>query len=201
MEQGFPFLPPLGMQMHWKQLLLHSQKPTSTFQNAMLMDDTTCNLFNPTLTDVGICYAFNANSPVQLLQTSPYSHHLRLALNQVPGDKVAVQKGTGSGKFLGLDFYLDTHWFTKTLHSQFFPRKTFLLAIGHSNNTFDMRNSGSVMRLGYHTQIEVTALFVQATENLRELTVERRHCRFQDETDGVLTIFSQYTQSGYQFES
>ncbi len=177
-----------------------SSIPICSFQYAIQTNEASCNLFDPVLTDVGICYAFNANSPVNLLQESPYSRDLGLALHQVSGDEVTIQKGAGSGKFLGLDFYLDTHWHAQKLHSPNLPQKTFLVAIGNSNNTFDVRNSGSVMRLGYHIQIQVTPHVVEATNGLRELAVEKRRCRFRDEVDGVMTIFSQYTQSGCHFE-
>ncbi len=46
----------------------------------------------------------------------------------------------------------------------------------------------------------VTPTRMTSTESLRKISLEKRKCRFLDETEGVVDMFKYYTQAACKFE-
>ena len=110
--------------------------------------------------------------------------------------------GTRYGKSHTLEFIL----IGNTVRRKVIPpenSKPFIVSLTSNLDFFGMHDySADViheLKPGYLTNIEVQAMEIRPSLNLRDIPFDRRGCRFEDEVDG-LEIFQKYSQSACEFE-
>ena len=154
-----------------------------------------CNLFNPIVTDLGICHSFNPRQTMDMLKPSMFTEAFEEAFkDDLPINPVI--NGSGSGVENALDFYLMDNSFRRMTDEK--PSR-FLLGLTTKNNYFDMKSVSQVIKPGFHTIWKVQAIEIFPSDNLRDLPILKRNCRFPDETDD-LQIFKVYSKSACEYE-
>ena len=154
-----------------------------------------CNLFQPVLTDFGICHSFNAKNSVDLLKDSEFKSIFQ-KVYQPDLIQSEIEKGIGAGSNLALDFVLDNG----DMMSNGRSKNGFQLGISSFWDVFDLRSSSIQIKPGYKYVINVYPVEVKAKENLREVSIEKRTCRFHDEYDDIMEFFNFYSNSACKKE-
>ena len=157
--------------------------------------DGSCTLFEPVITDQGICHAFNPTPSLEMLTPSYFSHSFKEAFKSDFSKEPMTYKGTGNGKEHALTFYLLNTSFRRMLQ----PSYSFSLKLSTTADYFDMKHANEAIKFGYHTTLKVDAMEIISSNDLRKVSIEKRKCRFSDEVDGM-DIFKVYSKSGCEFE-
>ena len=171
-----------------------------SWQTDYLVPPTCRGLFQPVITDNGICQSFNAE-PVLNLLTSPsyFTDSFRNAFaddifDDKSGDTLA--KGTGSGSKHGLNLILAGNSLTrKNINGP----SEFMVGLSAKNDYFEMDAQRHIVRAGYHTIFKFQAMKIEPSSDLADISPEKRGCRIGNEV-GDLKMFKVYSQSACQLE-
>lgn len=159
--------------------------------------DLECELFQPTITDMGICPSFNSMQMTEVLEPSYFLDSYMEAYKEDFANHSTIKFGEEFGQSLNL--YLVT--IPKEIKNEITAQKpaTFNLAITSSKEFFGMKTSSFKIKAGYKSIIEVEPMEIAASEDLKGVPLDKRKCKFDDEIDG-LKLFKSYSQSACQFE-
>ena len=158
-------------------------------------EDGDCTLFDPIVTDQGLCHSFNPTPTLDMLRPSYFSQSFREAFKSDLTKNPIFKNATGSGNEHALTFYLMNDSFRRMLN----PTMNFVLKLSTRTDYFDMRYTNQEIKFGYHTTLKVDAMEIISSNDLHKVATEKRNCRFSDETNG-LDIFKVYSKSACEFE-
>ncbi len=159
-----------------------------------------CSLFQPIVTDHGLCQGFNSPSINNFLRPSYFQSALNYAYKDDIRNTSTFYPATAFSADTGLNFILDR----QTLFRNFWrnaPRMSkgsFQISVSPQLSAMGFRTRQRMVPLGMHTQLLLTPVVLESN-NLRSLSNETRKCLYSDEATD-LTIFKNYSQSACQFE-
>ena len=128
-----------------------------------------CKLFEPVVTDLGICYSFNAESMTSMLTNSSFkeafSEAYKYDLLEIP-----TKNALGAGDTFALKFMLD--------NSRYLRKKPktnpFKILISSRNGYFDAFSSAIEVKPGYETTLSIQPVEVVGTDGLRNIPITSR---------------------------
>ena len=165
-------------------------------------DYDTCDLFQPVISDMGICQSYNPTSTLDMLNPSFYTESFRKAYLEDLKPNQTISFGERHGQslnfFLAMSSRHPRQDHNGALLSDQEPAN-FYVGISTKEEYFQMKSSGFAVKAGYKTTINVQPMEISASEDLRSVAINKRNCRFSDEL-GDLVIFKSYSQSACNFE-
>ena len=172
-----------------------SYLPACTYSEKSFSLGDSCNLFTPVLTDLGICYSFNAEPSTTMLETSSFTEAFhdtyKNDLTESP-----LKKAKGTGDDFSLKFMVD--------NSRYLRKKLtitpFKIVITSRTGYFDAKSEAREIKPGFVTTFNVQPIEVFGTESLHELPEKARGCKFSDEVTIENSMFKIYSQSSCEYE-
>ena len=156
-----------------------------------------CKFFEPVVTDMGICYAFNSDSMKSVLKPSTFKESFLSAYGSDLDPGRVLAKGVGTGSSLNFDFVLDNNARYRIHETPF----SFKLGIGSIKEVFQLRPTAKLIKPGFKMVYSVFPTEVVATERLKSISKEKRRCLFSHESStGHVEMFQDYSQAACQFE-
>ena len=128
-----------------------------------------CKLFDPVITDLGICYSFNAEPILPMLVNSSFKEAFYDAyeydfLGRLP------ENAKGAGDTFALTFMIDnSRYLRKKLET--WP---FKILISSKNAYFDAFSVAKDVKPGYETTFNVQPIEVVGTDGLRDISEKSR---------------------------
>ena len=156
-----------------------------------------CHLFDPVVTDVGICHSFNAIKTNEMLHQSYFKQSFENAFKSDLTDNSAIWNGSGSGEDYSLNFYLFDNVAIRRM-SKSMPR-SFRMSLSTMADYYDFSSTYQIIKPGYHTIWKIQAMEIAPANDLHELPVDKRNCRFPDEAS-ELNIFKVYSKKACLLE-
>ena len=155
-----------------------------------------CNLFDPVITDLGICHSFNALNSKDMLIPSYYADSFVNAFGSDVSETSNIWRSVGSGKDHSLTFYLLDSSVRKMSES---VPTSFRMGLSMDTNYYDMMTTSEIIKPGYHTTWKVQAMEIVPSNNLKDIPIEKRNCSFPDETSGLIS-FKVYSKKACELE-
>ena len=155
-----------------------------------------CNLFDPVITDLGICHSFNAMISKDMLTPSYFATSFNNAFGSDISYANNTWKSIGSGKDHSLTFYLLDSSVRKMSES---VPMSFRMGLSMDTNYYDMMTPSEIIKPGYHTTWKVHAMEIVPSNNLHDIPIKKRNCMFPDETSD-LNSFQIYSKKACEFE-
>ena len=169
--------------------------PMCSYSNNTAVLGLDCKLFEPVVTDMGICYSFNAEPSMILLADSAFKDAFEETYKtELINDHVEYAKGPGN-KF-ALNFVVDNSRFIRKKINI----KPFKVILSSRKGYFNSLGIATEVRPGFLTIFNVQPLEVTATDALKEISEEARKCRFPDEISNGHAIFNSYGEDSCEFE-
>ena len=156
-----------------------------------------CELFQPAITDMGICPSFNGKQMSEMFEPSYFLTSFLEAYKEDLNNMSSVKYGEELGQ--SLKFYLFNTPKEMKYEMTADTPTTFNLAVTASKEFFGMKGSSFKIKAGYKSIIEVEPMEIVASEDLKTVPLAKRKCKFDDEIDGI-KLFKTYSQSGCEFE-
>ena len=169
--------------------------PACDYAKRKMNMNMTCDLFEPVVTDLGMCYSFNAEPLKMMLKDSLFSK----AFNEVYQYDILNQplkKAKGPGKNFALRFMVDNSRYLRKA-SETHP---FKILISSRKGYFDALSIAKEIKPGFETTYDVQPFEVHGTNELRQIPEEIRKCKFPDEVDQKDSMFKIYSQTSCEFE-
>ena len=134
-----------------------------------------CKLFKPVVTDLGICYSFNADPIVPMLADSSFKEAFFEAYNyDLIHDYDPIHPARGAGDTFALTFMVDnSRYLRKKLET-----KPFKILISSKSAYFDAFSVAKNVKPGYETTFDVQPIEVVGTDGLREISEKSRYAKF-----------------------
>lgn len=156
-----------------------------------------CDLFQPVITDQGICYSFNGISSLNFLRNSSFKQSFSEVYQSelTSANASSIIKSTGAGSQYALNVYVSNSKFWRK------SAKTKLYKVGISSayDYFDFKSTSNSVKPGYINVFEVTPIEVVATDSLKDIPMKQRKCKLHHESDES-ELFQMYSQSSCEFE-
>ena len=149
--------------------------------------DKKCKLFEPVVTDNGICYAFNAESVATMFKKSSFTDAFHEAYQY---DLLEPQNyfANGAGDKFALKFMLD--------NSKFLRRKTktypFKILISSKKSYFDPVSLAKEVKPGFETIFDIQPIEMFADEKLHHIKEKDRKCKFDYEVASPKSMSNKY---------
>ena len=157
-----------------------------------------CNLFQPTVTDMGICPSFNQLPIKKIMRPFYYLSTLYQTYEEDFTEYEDLKYGEDFGQ--SLNFFLTRTPTTPQLNlDKLEDPATFHISVTSDKEFFGMKSQSFIVKAGYKTTINVEPLEIVASTDLKSIPVSKRQCKFEDET-GNLGLFDKYSQAGCVFE-
>ena len=164
-----------------------------------------CDLFQPVITDMGICSSFNPKPSLEMLNPSFFTKSFGNAFKDDFKPNQTLRYGERGGK--SVKFFLvvnsksplQDHTRARFSMNEDIQPSNFYLSISTHDDYFQAKASSFAIRTGYRTTINVEPMEIVGSEDLRVVPINKRKCRFYDEV-GDLVLFSNYSQSACNFE-
>ena len=132
-----------------------------------------CKLFKPVVTDLGICYSFNADPIVPMLADSSFKEAFFEAYNY-DLDNLPIHPARGAGDTFALTFMVDnSRYLRKKLEI-----KPFKILISSKSAYFDAFSVAKNVKPGYETTFDVQPIEVVGTNGLRGIPENARYNKF-----------------------
>ena len=161
------------------------------------------NLFQPVVTDMGICPSFNPTPTDDVLKPSSYTESFIKAFKGDLKENNNLTYGEQLGQSLKLFLVRSTSdpevIRTTIKRKPIIEPSKFYMSISRHNDYLNFKSSSFIIKAGYLTTINVEPMEIIASNDLRSVQIHKRHCRFEDETEGI-TLLKRYSQSGCEFE-
>ena len=164
-------------------------------------------IFTTRPTDRGMCCSFNAKAADEMYQASRYTSALQELQNQdknlsfpaLDNEKTVVKDFIPQGGLeKGLALVLDSHADKVAIGSVSDNFQGFVATIS-SRNDFPITSRKPLMiKPGHLNIVGISAINIQADDNIRKYRAEQRKCYFEDEHP--LKIFKKYSQRNCQLE-
>ena len=209
---------PLKDEIPSRKVDIHSMIPWCNLENdnekLNFFDEESCRLFQPVITDLGMCHSFNPTPVLDVLKPSYFTESFNAAYEEDLPQNNTIHMGVNSGKTL--DFYLLGGYHRKNMAIPDYENnmndfgyvsygdhvKTiskFLVGVSNSHHYIDMKAIGEKIKAGYHTTWKVQAMEIVPAHDLQDIPIEQRKCRFESEVMG-LEVFKSYSQAICEFE-
>ena len=172
-----------------------SRKSYEEESGSPMVDIDDCLVFEPVLTELGICHSYNANSSLEMLEESNFKDAFAAAYKTDFILNKTFAKGTGAGKEHAFEFYLMADNFRRDPTD---PVKKFLVGITSGSEYFSLEPLLKEVKVGYKTFFNVQPMEIWPTENLHEIPISKRNCRLPEERQGFR--FKKYSQSSCELE-
>ena len=157
--------------------------------------DSQCGLFQPVVTDNGICFSFNPNSTLNLLKDSPFKNDFQEIYRYDMSKTNNVERARGAGDRFALKFMVDNSRYLRNKKK----KRPFKILISSNEGYFNFVSSAKEVKAGYETIFDVQPIEIMASENLCEVEERHRKCRLPKEVDKD-SIFRSYSQISCEFE-
>ena len=158
---------------------------------------TSCDIFEPVLTDQGVCYSFNAEPIHSILQNSTFKDAFINAYESELKDSKQIKKSKGAGQNFALEFIINNGKYMKQ-KPEVWPLK---VAISAFNGFYETASLSKNIRPGFVTVLSIQPMQIEATENLQFVPERARKCRFPHEIDQIEPhFFKTYSQISCTFE-
>ena len=132
-----------------------------------------CKLFKPVVTDLGICYSFNADPIVPMLADSSFKEAFLEAYNY-DLDNLPIHPARGAGDTFALTFMVDnSRYLRKKVET-----KPFKILISSKSAYFDAFSVAKDVKPGYETTFDVQPIEVVGTDGLRGIPENARYNKF-----------------------
>ena len=161
-------------------------------------DQLGCNLFDPIITDIGICHSFNPTQTQHLLKPSYFKESFNEAFKEDLNTNEIIHNGTGSGEDHSLTLYLFDSSFRRLRKGYQIPY-AFQMLMSSKNNYFNMKRESQRVKPGYNILWKVQALEVIPSEDLQDVPYRKRKCKFSHEVEGM-DSFNVYSQTACEFD-
>ena len=170
-----------------------------------------CTLLKPTITDKGLCHAFNVLPIEDTLKKTPFRDTFKEAFrrdmdiqNDIDAGQFSTEgllRGNGGQDHLGLTFVLDRQLtFKNSWRNADESLKTgFQVGLNDAFNVFNMRGNSIKLDVGLKTEIMVRPILSRVSDDMRAISLAERGCRLKSEAED-LKIFKSYTQAACKFE-
>ena len=76
----------------------------------------------------------------------------------------------------------------------------FRIGISNSDSFIDVNVNPTLVQRGFKTLIKVQPSVTISDNGIKDLTIEDRQCRFQDEIPEDMTLFQKYSPAACRFE-
>ena len=157
-----------------------------------------CDLFKPTVTDMGICPTFNSVPLRKIMKPSYFLESFYKAYEEDFSPYDFIKFGEDFGQ--SLNFYLASNPVLPAPNLIKRAKPTnFHVSIESVKEFFGMKSHSFTVKAGYKTTLNIEPMEIVASNDLKGISVSKRQCRFDDETED-LTMLNNYTQSGCVFE-
>ena len=171
-----------------------SYLPACIYASKSSLIGKNCKLFEPVLTDLGICYSFNAKSSVEMLKKSSFTQAFLQAyqydLLGLPSENVK-----GAGDKFSLRFMIDSSRNFRRISD----KKPFKVIISALGSYFDALSLAKEIKPGYETTFNIEPIEVIGTDALHNIKEEARNCKFYDEIEDD-SMFKAYSQISCEYE-
>lgn len=154
-----------------------------------------CGLFQPVVTDNGICFSFNPNSTLNLLKDSPFKNDFQEIYRYDMSKTNNVERARGAGDRFALTFMVDNSRYLRNKKK----KRPFKILISSNEGYFNFVSSAKEVKAGYETIFDVQPIEIMASESLCEVEEKHRKCRLPKEVDKD-SIFRSYSQISCEFE-
>ena len=129
-----------------------------------------CNLFDPVITDLGICYSFNAKPITPMLADSSFKEAFVEAYNSDLHNRPLVN-ARGAGDTFALTFMVDnSRYLRKKLDI-----RPFKVLISSKMAYFDAFSVAKNVKPGFETIFDVQPIEVVGTDNLQDVPEKSRY--------------------------
>ena len=194
----YPFTTDTNSIIPWCELKNVTYVPNlKNFYDGEAFSENSCQLFDPIITDLGVCHSFNPTPTLEMLKPSYFTESFKQAFeSDLPIVEKEIKNGAGAGKEYALNFFLMGNNFQRKLDK---GSSRFFMGISDQYDYFDMRSIIQEIKPGFHTIWKVQAMEIVPSDDLYTVLVDKRECKFSDETDGF-ELFSKYSQTACQFE-
>ena len=167
-------------------------------------------IFSPHPTDHGMCCSFNMKKAEEIFQKGPYPDIISSLQNSdnaasftdssaptwyTAGHEPTTLPGRNKGLFLMLDAHMD-QFATASIDSDY---DQFSAVVNPSGSFPMMSVEGIEIKPGHLNIINLAGSRVDAENDMRDMSVEDRQCKFSDESSD-LQIHQRYTYSNCIFE-
>ena len=153
-----------------------------------------CKEFEPVVTDLGVCYSFNAKSSMKMLKESSFTDAFQEAYGTELLDST-VRYTEGAGDKFSLRFMIDNNKYLRR-KSKTWP---FKIVISGHESYFDALSVAKKALPGYETTFDIEPIEVVGTANLHKIEQKARKCRFSDEIEDD-SMFKSYSQTSCEYE-
>ena len=169
--------------------------PACKYSNDSQYFNDSCKLFEPVVTDLGICYAFNAESLMKMFKKSSFTEAFFEAFEY---DLLEPQNNfaNGAGDKFALKFMLDNSKFLRR-KSKTYP---FKILISSKTSYFDAVSLAKEVKPGFETIFDIQPIEVVADEKLNHIKEKDRKCKFDHEVASEKSMSNKYSRSFCQFE-
>ncbi len=161
-----------------------------------------CTLFQPAVTDQGLCYSFNSPPLESLFKPSLFTSTFKSVFRDDFIENMTIFKAQPYDEDLGLTFLLDKQMGLRNIWNKtdFLDEGGFKIIFGEPTSMVSTRSHQRSVQIGHHTTFLLTPLVLTADEDLKKLSPEKRNCLFPDEGSRNLTLLQYYSQAGCFFE-
>ena len=169
--------------------------PACKYSNDSQYLDKVCKLFEPVVTDLGICYSFNAHSLTKMFKKSSFTEAFYEAFEY---DLLEPQNhfANGAGDKFALKFMLDNSKFLRG-KSKTYP---FKILISSKTSYFDAMSLAKEVKSGFETIFDIQPIEVVADKQLQHIKEKDRKCKFDHEVASEKSMSNKYSRSFCQFE-
>ena len=130
-----------------------------------------CALFDPVITDRGICHSYNAQPSVTMMNPSYFRQSFTEAYENDLTHNWTLSLGSGAGEGNALNFYLlDKDGLLGRNGSKEY-QFSYFVGFSSKEEYFDMKSNGQRIKPGYHTIWKVHAMEIESSEDLRSVPI------------------------------
>lgn len=160
-------------------------------------DWLSCDLFQPVVTDLGICQAYNALPTLDFLHQSKFTDAFQNAFESDMGPSTKnLTFGQGAGPEHELVFYI---YANNLLRRTPYPTKAFYMSLTPASEYF-MQGDRIAVDIGMDSRYRIEPMEIIPTKGLKNIKVDKRHCHFTTESKGKLKRFKKYSQAACKLE-
>ena len=142
--------------------------------------------FKPVLTEHGICYSFNPTSWEDSLKATPYTDIFKTVFGMESANITDPVKLRNVGNVYKMHITLDSHQSKLGFEKS---EGSFSISLNARNEYMKSIDEEIKISLGYHTSIRVTPKQFKSTDSFKKLSLEKRGCQYEHETNNNLRLF------------
>ena len=132
-------------------------------------------MFDPVVTDTGICHSFNAEPSLKLLTPSYFTKSFKSAFGPNMSVGPEIVKGDGSGEQNAFEFYvfdkagLLEHKSNEKIRDD--HRFSYYISLSSKDNYFDANSNGQEILPGYLLKWKVNAMEIDSSKEIRDVPI------------------------------